>query len=93
MKLRRSTGIAVVIIAISVSLVVVLVPVVPSVYPMSQVHQVCPSPSSMCYAVQLPKVYGSIAYHLSGYGGVMMPDHAYLVIITMTQPPVRYESG
>ena len=90
MKLRRRTGIAIVIIAIVVGLAVVLVPVVPSVYPISQVHQVCPSPSSMCYAVQLPKVYGSIAYHLFGYGGVAMPGHAYLVILTKIQPPIGF---
>jgi hypothetical protein len=86
-------AVAVVVIAVAVGLFAFLVPVVPSVYPISQVHQVCPSPISMCVALQPPNVYGSVTYHLFGYGGVVMSDHAYLLITTKTQPPIRYETG
>jgi hypothetical protein len=59
----------------------------------SHYHLICPSPSSMCEAHQEPNVYGSITYSAFGYGGMVMPDHAYLLITNQTQPAIHYETG
>jgi hypothetical protein len=89
--MKRAAKLAL-IITVLVGLLAFLLPLIPSSYPTSQYHLVCPSPSSMCVALQEPNVYGSITYDAFGYGGVVMPSHSYLLITTQTQPPVRYET-
>jgi len=81
--MKRWAGFSIVVIV--VGLFAFLVPVVPSSpFPLSQFcSYICHSVGcgSFCGSTMgAPNVYGSIIYRLFGYGGVVMPNHAYLVI-------------
>ncbi len=70
LKRRRRTGVAIVAVAI---LLAIFVPLFPSPYPASQLH-------GIDFGPPLPNVTGSLVYVFCGYGGVVMPDHSYVVI-------------